>query len=774
MSLWPFQFTQAFRRSSRGSAELPPVSRQDAAWLLAGLASSLRKAPPRANLPAQLPLSELLSFLPESGYAVTVSSAQALLDTSVSQSTARWAVLDARAAAVDPSPAQAPVSTTAAVTEPLAPASPPTPGAPEGPGAPCAPCTPCAPCAPDTPPADDVPAAPAPSSPPLARLALLVRTPDEGFGLVYPESAQPQPLTRAELCALVDPGKGEGVLLKLTPLVADPERELELFGWRWFIRAFFARKGVIRDILVASLIVSLVGLGMPLATQAIVDKVITNHATSTLIALGTGVGLMAVLSAVMSWLRQKLLLRLANVVDAELAQRVVLHLLRLPLPFFTGRATGNLINRVHGVERIREFTAGAFLLGALELPFALVFLGLMLSYSPGLSLVVLGFLAVMLVVSFAVGPLLRERADESMQRAAHLQGFLTEQVAAAETLKCLQMEEHVTRRFQALNEGQLDATLRLRELGNTYGTFMQTAEQLMNITVLCLGAYWAMTTSDLTIGMLVAFQMFAQRVTQPLLKLSGMWQELQQVRISARMLGDILNQPTERYSAAPGSWGEGRGMLKVDKMSFAYAPDRPALYENLSFELPPGRTTLVTGPSGCGKSTLAKVLLGMYPQYRGTVSLDGRDLRSMSVNEIRSAFGVVPQESVLFSGTIIDNLLAVSPTATVQQAVAACKMAGIHVAIESMAKGYQTEIGERGAGLSGGQRQRIAIARALLKRPKVLIFDEAVASLDDEAAAHVAAAVNDLAGHVTVLFVTHKVPPSLKVAQHLKLGPAPR
>jgi subfamily B ATP-binding cassette protein HlyB/CyaB len=321
-----------------------------------------------------------------------------------------------------------------------------------------------------------------------------------------------------------------------------------------------------------------------------------------------------------------------------------------------------------------------------------------------------------------------------------------------------------------LNEAQLQAQLRLQEFSNGYSTFMSTAEQLMNAAVLCLGAYWAMTTTDLTIGMLVAFQMFAQRVAQPLLKLSGMWQELQQVRVSAKMLGDIVNQSVERYSAQASSAGAVKGAVSVDRLSFSYADDRPPIYEDLSFGIEPGKVLLITGPSGSGKSTLAKVLLGLYPGYKGTIRLDGRDTRSMSVNELRSVFGVVPQDSVLFSGTIIDNLLAVASDATMERAVLACKMAGVHDTVENLPEGYQTRIGERGAGLSGGQRQRLAIARALLKRPRVLIFDEAVASLDDESAEHIAKTVNDLRGKVTVLFITHKVPKCLVVDQHLQLG----
>jgi subfamily B ATP-binding cassette protein HlyB/CyaB len=592
----------------------------------------------------------------------------------------------------------------------------------------------------------------------------------EGADVVYvePGSIIPtrEPLTnfRARIA--------EQGLWKLTIKEGLPQQEQEKFGWTWFLTALARRKKVIRDVLVTSLLIQVVALALPLATQAIVDKVIAHQATSTLTVLGVGIALFALFSAGMSWLRQTMLLRLANVVDGELARQVLVHLFRLPLRYFEERSTGVLINRIHGVEQVRQFAAGAFLLAALEMPFMFVFLTLMISYSLPLSMVVLGFLVVMVGGSFAVGPVLRARSQKQFLLGAKLQGFLTEQVAAHETVKSLQLERQVDLRFCELNQGYLDATLSTRELGNVYGTLMQLLEQLMNAAVLCFGAWLAMTSPGFTIGMLVAFQMFSQRVAQPLLKLSGMWQELQQVRIAVAQLGDVMNTTPERYLTAATSEGAGRGALTLEGLGFRHAPNRKPLYQGLNVQVKPGQVVLITGPSGSGKSTLAKILLGMYPDYEGTVRLDGRDARTMGVNELRSTFGVVPQETVLFAGTIVANLMAASPKATFEQAVIACKMAGVHEVIENLPQGYQTEIGERGVGLSGGQKQRLAVARALLKRPRVLIFDEATSGLDDMAAEHIGETVNQLRGKTTVLFVAHKVPKCLKFDEEVSLAQA--
>ena len=176
------------------------------------------------------------------------------------------------------------------------------------------------------------------------------------------------------------------------------------------------------------------------------------------------------------------------------------------------------------------------------------------------------------------------------------------------------------------------------------------------------------------------------------------------------------------------------------------------------------------GPSGCGKSTLAKLMLGFYQPQEGHISLDGKDIRTLATNELRSVFGVVPQDTVLFSGTLYDNLVMAHPHASFDDVIAACKAAEIHEVIETLPNGYQTEIGERGTGLSGGQRQRIAIARALLKRPKILVFDEAVSNLDQQTAEHFAKTINKLKGKVTMIFITHQIPRGLQVDEVFSFG----
>jgi len=269
--------------------------------------------------------------------------------------------------------------------------------------------------------------------------------------------------------------------------------------------------------------------------------------------------------------------------------------------------------------------------------------------------------------------------------------------------------------------------------------------------------------------------MFAGRMSQPMLRLVGLWQEFQQASIAVKRLGDILDMPQEPHTLTPKrEQGKNTGHLAIANLAFRYGDHLPWLYRNLDLAFKPGHLTVIMGPSGCGKSTLAKLMLGFYQPQEGQITLDGKDIRTLAANELRSVFGVVPQETVLFSGTLYDNLVMAHPHASFEDVINACKAAEIHDVIEKLPEGYQTEIGERGTGLSGGQRQRIAIARALLKRPKILVFDEAVSNLDQHTAEHFAKTINKLKGQVTMLFITHQIPKGLQVDEVFSFGSDPQ
>jgi ATP-binding cassette, subfamily B, bacterial HlyB/CyaB len=597
--------------------------------------------------------------------------------------------------------------------------------------------------------------------------ALVLRTEDERVVYVNPGSARPRTGSLADfepvavLVSPPEPKEGE---------IAGFEAERGKFGFRWFIPEILKHRAIWRDVLIASAAIMAIGLGTPLFTQVVIDKVVVHQTTSTLLVVGAALAIFLVFNAAMSWMRQYLVLHTGNRVDAVLATSVLGHLLHLPLPYFERRPTGVTVARLHGVETIREFITGAAVSFVLDLPFLVIVLAVMFWYSWQLSLIALGVMLALTGISLLVTPVLRERLNKQFMLGARNQAFLTEYVAGLETVKTLQFEPVLERRYGDFLASYLSSSFAARGLANSYNVVANALEQLMTLAILVAGALLVMRNDGFTIGMLVAFQMFAARMTQPMLRIAGLWQEFQQANIAVRRLGDILDAPTEPHALAPSRAGTGSGQIEVQGLSFRYSEQHAYLYRDLNVVIPPGRLVLVSGPSGCGKSTLAKLLLGFYQPSDGRILLDGCDLAHLASNELRQSFGVVPQETTLFSGTIYDNLAMANPHAGFDDIVTACKAAEIHEVIEELPQGYQTAIGEHGVGLSGGQKQRVAIARALLKRPKILIFDEATSNLDHQTAEHFARTVNQLKGAATILFIAHQVPQGLEVDQALRFG----
>lgn len=607
---------------------------------------------------------------------------------------------------------------------------------------------------------------------PGARMALIMRGDDER--LLYFEAGSSRPQSVAlddaeqlfeEDCYLVafEARAGE-------PAEAVAGAGVEAFGFRDVARELMKHRGVWANVLAASLTMQLIGLATPLFTQTIIDKVVIHQSHNTLAVIAVALVMFMLFASGMGWLRQYLIIHTGNRVDAVLGSRVFRHLLSLSMPYFEQRSTGTLVARLHAVETIREFIAGAAVSLLLDLPFLAVFLAAMFWYSWQLSLIAVSILVLIAVASIAVTPMLRTRLNRQFLLGARNQAFLTEYVSGMETVKALQMEPRLKARYDEYLADYLLAGFGTRQLSNSFNTIVHALEQTMTLSVLCAGALLVMGNDGFTVGMLVAFQMFASRMSQPMLRLASLWQEFQQASIAVKRLGDIMDAPGEPQALQPSRAGEGEGRVEVQKLQFRYSDSGPPLYENLDLVLEPRKLTLLTGPSGCGKSTLARLLLGLYQPTGGRILIDGRDIRHFSANELRQHYGVVPQETRLFSGTLYENLIAASPHAGFADIVQACRMAEVHDFIEGLPQGYNTLIGEHGVGLSGGQKQRIAIARAVLRKPQILIFDEATASLDGRTAEQLARTANQLKSGMAILFIAHQIPNGLDVDRQVILG----
>jgi subfamily B ATP-binding cassette protein HlyB/CyaB len=469
-----------------------------------------------------------------------------------------------------------------------------------------------------------------------------------------------------------------------------------------------------------------------------------------------GLILIAVFDSVLQYLRAYALSHTSNRIDVELGQRLFSHLLRLPLAYFETRPAGQTVARVRELENIRQFLTGQGLFSVLDLVFAGLFVGVLWLYSWQLTLVVIGSIPAYLGIAFSIRPHLQARINEKFSRGAESQQFLVETVIGAHTVKASAVEPLV----QIQWEEKLAAYVRTSFEASMLAAGGQNAIQFVNkvttALVLLLGAN-AVIQGALTVGELIAFNMIAGQVTQPILRLSQIWQDFQQMQVSVDRLGDILNAAPEPRPSRPSSLPSPRGHIVFRDVTLRYRPGAPDVLRSMSLEIRPGEVLGIVGPSGSGKSSLAKLVQRLYPPTEGQVLLDGADLSQMDPAWLRRQIGVVLQENVLFNRSIHENIAFTNPAMSRAEVIRVARLAGADEFIDKLPRGYDSMVEERGANLSGGQRQRIAIARALANDPPILIFDEATSALDYESERIIQANMREIVRKRTVIVIAHRL-----------------
>jgi subfamily B ATP-binding cassette protein HlyB/CyaB len=566
----------------------------------------------------------------------------------------------------------------------------------------------------------------------------------------YPGEATPRLMDRA---AFEADWSGSLILIARRAAVGGAARTFDL---RWFLTAVHRYRRVLGEVLVASFFLQVLALISPLFFQVVVDKVLVHRGLSTLDVLMIGLCIVSVFEVVLGALRTYVFSHTTNRIDVELGARVFDHLLALPIGYFANRRVGDSVARVRELETIRNFITGSALTLTIDLFFTVVFLAVMFLYSTFLTWIVIASLPFYVVISIVVTPIFRRRLDDKFARSAENQAFLVESVSGAETLKAMAVEPQMQRRWEEQLAGYVRASFRTQTLGNIAGQSVQFFNKITIVLTLYFGAKLVID-GDLTVGELVAFNMLAARVASPVLRISQLWQDFQQTRISVERLGDILNTPREAGQRSGASLPQMKGAIKFEHVTFRYRLDGQAVLSDVSLDLPAGQVVGVVGPSGSGKSTLAKLVQRLYTPEGGRVFIDGVDLAMIDTAWIRRQIGVVLQESVLFNRTVRENIALADPAMPLERVIAAAELAGAHEFILELPHGYDTVIGERGASLSGGQRQRIAIARALMMNPRILILDEATSALDYESERIVQENMRRIASGRTVLIIAHRL-----------------
>ncbi|HXZ15763.1 MAG TPA: type I secretion system permease/ATPase [Roseiarcus sp.] len=530
----------------------------------------------------------------------------------------------------------------------------------------------------------------------------------------------------------------------------------KLFGLKWFLPTLWRYRKPLGHVLFASLFVQIFALTTPLIFQVIVDKVLTHHGYETLFVMIAGLVVVGLFDVALQYLRAYALSHTTNRIDVELGQRLFAHLLRLPMSYFETRPAGQTVARVRELETIRSFLTGQGLFSAIDLVFTVVFIAVMFAYSVPLTLITLIGLPVYIGIGFAVRPPLRDLVNEKFNRGALSQQFLVETVVGAGTVKAAAVEPIMRAEWEEKLAAYVKTSFSATMLGTGGQLGIQYVSKLTTAAILLFGAE-AVIDGQLSVGALVAFNMIAAQAVQPVLRLSQIWQDFQQVQISIERLGDILNaapEPAPLMRLAPPT---PRGAIEFRNVTFRYRPGAPDVLKAVSLKIAPGETIGVVGPSGSGKSTLTKLVQRLYLPTEGQVFLDGADLSQVDPAWLRSHIGVVLQENLLFNRTIHENIAFAEPAMPRARVIEIARLAGADEFIDKLAEGYDTLVEERGANLSGGQRQRIAIARALATNPRILILDEATSALDYESERIIQRNMRRIVRDRTVIIVAHRL-----------------
>ncbi|QRQ83528.1 peptidase domain-containing ABC transporter [Cupriavidus oxalaticus] len=529
------------------------------------------------------------------------------------------------------------------------------------------------------------------------------------------------------------------------------------FDVGWFWHAIGKYKAELAQVLLASFFVQIFALVTPLAFQVVIDKVLTHRSQSTLVVMLVALAGVALFEAVLSGLRHYLLTHTTQRVDVELGARLFQHLMRLPMSFFQSRRAGDIIAATRELETARNFLTGQALTAWLDLVFALVFLAVMFYYSPLLTLIVVAFLPIFFGASYIVSPLLRKKLEDKFALGADNQAFLVETVGAMETLKSQAVEASWQRRWEERLVRFAVSSFESGHTGNWTNQLTNLASKALTVILLGVGAMQVID-GNLTVGGLIAFNMLSGRVNAPIIKLSTLWQEVQQMRVAIKRLATIMDATPEPGFAADGAGRRSlQGQVSFDRVSFAYQANGAQVLSDVSFSVPAGEVIGVVGVSGAGKTTLIRLLQRLYTATSGRVFIDGIDLATVDATWLRRQIGVVSQDCALLNLSVRDNIAISNPELSLQDVMAAAELAGAHDFVNVLPQGYDTVIGERGSLLSGGQRARIAIARALATNPRLLLLDEATASLDYESERVIHDNLEKICTGRTVFIVAHRL-----------------
>jgi len=549
-----------------------------------------------------------------------------------------------------------------------------------------------------------------------------------------------------------------GVVLTFEPGVQfEPRSSKPAPLWKRYVRSMLGAAGVrigLAQILAASVLLQLLGLMLPVFTKVIVDQVLPSHIYNVMPVLGAGMLMFVASQATLGYLRSVLLIYLRGKLDSRLMQNFFEHLLTLPYAFFQQRTSGDLLMRLGSNGQIREILTAQVLSALLDGTFVIGYLILLLSLAPVVGLLVLALGSIQAMIILGTRRRLRNLAQRDLASKADEQSYLIEAMKGIALLKASGAEDRAFDRWSALFVKQLNITIERSHFSTFIDTALSGLRSLSPLLLLWYGAIQVLN-GHLQLGAMLAINSLAASFLGPMTTLVSTSQQLEMIGAQLERIGDVLEAEPEQEAPMAKKHIKATGSIELKDVSFRYDANGPLALSGVTLEIEAGQKVALVGATGSGKSTLAMLLLGLYQPTAGSISYDGLPLQEFDYRRLRNQFGVVLQDPFLFSGSIRHNISICEPEMPLARVVEAAMLAAVHDDISRMPMAYETIVSEGGTTLSGGQKQRLAIARALARKPAILVLDEATSHLDVMTEAVVDANLNQLPS--TRIVIAHRL-----------------
>ncbi|GGX97924.1 ABC transporter [Litchfieldella qijiaojingensis] len=521
----------------------------------------------------------------------------------------------------------------------------------------------------------------------------------------------------------------------------------------WFGKTLWKFTPLYIELIFLAICLRLIGLVEPFIFQVIIDRILPFQREASLLVVATIFVAVSIFNLGFEVLSDLLGLLVANRVTRELGARIFEHQFKLPFSHFRKWSVGESMARISETDTIRAFLVGTTTGVFLDLVFVFIYIAVLLTLSVPLAMIILAALPIQFLIYFSFGPFLRRRLRTEFDAGAQHQSQMVESISGIASIKALSAERKILERLDQTLNATLNASYRVGLLQIWSDKLLFIIQQAITISIIYFGAQFVFS-GEMTLGQLIAFHLLAGKVTAPIERFSSLWEEWQNIRVSRQRLGDIVNSPMESFGSLPKMSPYIEESLEFCNVEFNYTSSAPIL-RSFNFLAKPKTLTLVVGPSGSGKSTFGRLASGIDVPDKGEVLLGGENIAQYEPHEVRAQIAYVPQEPYLFAGTVRENLTLGDEVATDDMLERALRISAADTLVKQLPHGLDTQVGERGSALSGGQRQRIAIARTLVRNPKVIILDEPFSALDSATQRTMAEELQVLKQDATLIIITH-------------------